>query len=135
MEELTAAVLSKMFGTMISPDAHVRVPWGWYPLVKAMMTKLSDLPSDVRVFMIVQGVAIDERGMLSVSIAAATDHVSSEGWAMVERIVSDARAEAAWTCVSDRKEGWLVSPPRGRPRPLCIACQQKVGLTVECHSA
>lgn len=132
MEELTAVVLNKTFGTMISPDAHVRVPWGWYRLVKEMMTKLADLPTEVRAFMIVQGVAIDANGMLAVSIAAATDHVSAEGWAAVEGIVADARAEAAWTCVRDRKEGWLVSPPRGRPRPLCPACQQEIGMKVKC---
>jgi hypothetical protein len=134
MEKLTAAVLNKKHGAIIMIGAHVRVPFGWYLLVDAMLAKLADLPTEVRAFLIVQGIAIDADGLLSVSIAAATDLISSEGWAQVEAIVSEARSAAAWTCVKDRREAWIVSPPRGRPRPLCRECQQEAGLKPVCHA-
>lgn len=135
MEKLTAAVLVRKHGAIIMVGAHVRVPYGWYILVDQMMAKLADLPTEVRGFLIVQGVAIDCDGLLAVSIAAATELISAEGWAMVNGIIAEARSAAAWTCVRDRKEAWIVSPPRGRPRPLCPECQQAAGLKVECHHA
>jgi hypothetical protein len=135
MEKLTAAVLNKKHGAIIMVGARVNVPFGWYLLVDRMLAQLADLPTNVRAFLIVQGVAVDGDGQLAVSIAAATDLISPDGWAAVDAIVAEARSTAAWTCVRDRKEAWIVSPSRGRPRPLCRECQQSAGLKVECHNA
>lgn len=135
MEKFTALILNKKHGAIIMPDASVRVPFGWHSIVSRMLTRLEELPTSVRAYLIVQGVGIGPDGLLHVDMVASPPHMSEGGWELVEDIIADARNEAAWSCIKDHKPAWIVCPPRGFPRPLCTECQQSAGLKVECHSA
>lgn len=135
MEKMTAVVLNAKHGAIISPDALVKVPFGWTNLVSRMLTKLEDLPTDIRAFLIVTVVRIDDDGLLDVGLMASPPHMSLGGWEQVEDIVADARNEAAWSCVKDHRPGWIVHLPKGHPKPLCPECQESAGLKPECARA
>ena len=135
MEEMTAVVLNARHGAIIMPDATINVPFGWTALVGRMLTKIEELPSEIRAYLMVTGIVIDENGLLDVHVFASPPHMPEGGWEQVEDIIADARNEAAWSCIRDHRPAWIVRPPKGGPRPLCPECQQAAGLTPECHSA
>lgn len=133
METLTAALLNDKHGAIISPGGDVRVPVGWHAAVDDMLSKLADLPTDIRAFMMVVGIAPDdETGLLEVVIAANPDLMSPGGSAQVQAIVKDARDLCAWSCVNGGAHGWLVRTKLG-PRVLCPDCQVEAGLEVKCY--
>jgi hypothetical protein len=135
MEKMTAVVLNARHGAIMSPSANIKVPFGWTALVGRMLTRLEELPTDTRAFLIVTIVRIDDDGLLDVGLMASPPHMPPGGWERVEDIIADARNEAAWSCVKDHRPAWIVRPLKGGPRPLCPECQQSAGLKVECHHA
>jgi hypothetical protein len=135
MEKFTAAILNKKHGAIIMPDAHICVPFGWHSIVSRMLTRVEELPTDIRAFLIVSAVQIDTDGLLNVGMVASPPHMPPGGWEQVEDIIADARNEAAWSCIRDHRPAWIVHTGKGFPRPLCPECQQSAGLKVECHHA
>jgi hypothetical protein len=126
MEELTAVVLHKKFGNILVSDARVDIPWGWHMIVDKMLGRLAELPTNIRCYLIVNGIRIDDDGLLMTRMVALPDHMPQGGFETVQQIVADARNEAAWTCVSHSGEaGWIVRVRTGHPRPLCPACQDR----------
>lgn len=75
---MTGDDLNKLYGAVISPDARVDIPVAWEPAVHEAMKALDDLPSAVRMFVIVLGVVKDEDGDLAFHVAAATDYMTDE---------------------------------------------------------
>ena len=135
MEEMTAVVINARHGAIIMPDAEVRVPFGWTNLVGRMLTRIEDLPTEIRAFLIVSAITVDDDGLLDVRVMASPPHMPEGGLQTVEDIIADARNEAAWSCVTDHKPGWIVRTRKGFPRPLCPECQEGAGVTVKCARA
>lgn len=135
MEKLTAAILNRKHGAIIMPDAAIDVPFGWHSIISRMLTRLEELPTDIRAFLIVSMIRIDDDGLLDVGVMASPAHMPEGGPEQVEDIVADARNEAAWSCIRDHKPGWIVHLPKGHPRALCPECQEAAGLTMECARA
>lgn len=135
MEPLTAAVIRGRFGTLIAPDADIVLSFGWTAICTTMLQKLQDLPSDVRAFLVISGIGIDEDGLLHVDLIAIPHLMPPGAMSEIEAIIRDARDLAAWSCIRDHKPGWIVHTGKGYPRPLCPECQVAAGLKPECASA
>lgn len=133
METLTAALLNETHGAIISPDADIDVPVGWYVAVDNMLGKLADLPTAIRAYLIVVDIVPDdETGLLDVALTANPRLMPSGGIEQVQDIVKAARDLCAWSCVNDGAHGWLVQSKSG-PRVLCPECQANEGLEVKCY--
>jgi hypothetical protein len=128
METLNAIVLNEKFGSVILPTSTVEVPMGWFSAVDTMLDRLAKLPTDIRAFLVVVGIYPGDDGLLHVDLVAHPKLEGSDGWATVEGIIRDAQDLAAWSCVNDGEEGWIVSPSKGMPRPLCPDCQYASGM-------
>lgn len=135
MEKFTALVLNGKHGNIIMPDAAICVPFGWHSIISRMLARIEELPTDIRAFLIVSAIRIDDDGLLDVGLMASPPHMSAGGWEQVEGIIADARTECAWSCVLDHSPAWIVHPPKGRPRPLCPECQEAAGIQVVCARA
>ena len=135
MEEMTAVVLNAKHGAIIMPDAHLKVPFGWTSIVGRMLSRIAELPTTIRAFLMITGIEQGPDGLLHIDLHVIPNMMESGGMAQVEGIIKEARDEAAWTCVRDHKPGWIVHTKRGFPRPMCPACQEAAGLTPECHNA
>jgi hypothetical protein len=125
MEELTAVVLNARHSAIIAPEATVSVPFGWTGIVGRMLSRLEELPSATRAFLVVTAIEVDVDGLLHVDMVAKPELMANGSICDIEDIIRDARNHAAWSCVNDTREAWIVRPPRGGTRPLCPTCQQR----------
>lgn len=91
---MTGEELNALYGAMISPDARVDIPTAWEPAVHEAMMALYDLPSAVRMFVIVMSIT-KEDGSLTFSIAAATDYMTDDGVQRLHDIVGRAQDAVA----------------------------------------
>lgn len=81
-----------MYGTMISPNAHVAVPDEWLPAIHVAMQELCDLPTEIRAFVIVLGITTDAEGDLRIEVGAANGFITNAGMQRVYAICDRALA-------------------------------------------
>lgn len=97
---MTGEELNAMYGTMISPAAHVAVPDEWLPAIHTAMQEFADLPTEIRAYFIVLGVCRDAEGDLRIEIGAAREYISNVGMQRVYAICD--RALAATSAIGVR---------------------------------
>lgn len=120
---------------VVSPRAHVDFPFGWIPSVGDMLQRLSELPSEIRDYIVVTGIDVDPvTGLLDVVVGANTERMPDGGMTLVDTIVKDTRTLLAWTCETEGEEGWLVHR-KGGVAILCPQCQRSGGIMVVQHGA
>lgn len=89
---MTGDELNRTYGAMIMPDARVDVPDEWLPAVHEAMQAFVDLPSEVRMFVIVIGIVRDADGDLTFEVASADDYIGAEGIRLIREITDRALA-------------------------------------------
>ncbi|MDE8762562.1 hypothetical protein PZB21_25655 [Rhizobium sp. CBK13] len=87
---MTAAELNIVYGAVIFPGASVSVPAAWMPAIHAALAAFRDLPSSVRSFVMVTGIA-ESGGQLLIEVAAVPGAMPEDGMARIEEIVRAAR--------------------------------------------
>lgn len=88
---MTGAELNELYGAVISPDARIAVPQTWMPAVHEAIRAFEVLPTRVRAFMIVTGIA-EAAGAIEFRIAAAPTYIDEDGWEMIAGILANANA-------------------------------------------
>ncbi|NKQ88179.1 hypothetical protein [Rhizobium ruizarguesonis] len=87
---MTAVELNIIYGSVIFPGANVSIPAAWMPAIHNALASFRDLPSSVRSFVIVTGIA-ESGGQLLIEIAAVPRAMPEDGMARIEEIVQTAR--------------------------------------------
>lgn len=88
---MTGTELNALYGAMISPDARVDIPTAWEPVVHEAMQALVDMPTEVRMYVIVLGILKDDDGDLVFHAAGATQYMSDEGVQLLRDIIERAQ--------------------------------------------
>lgn len=97
---MTGEDLNALYGTMISPNAHIAVPDAWLPAIHVAMQELCDLPTEIRAYVIVLGITTDAEGDLRIEVGAANGFISNVGMQRVYAICD--RALAATSAIGVR---------------------------------
>ncbi|PDT81864.1 hypothetical protein [Sinorhizobium sp. BJ1] len=88
---MTAAELNDMYGPVTSPSARVAVPKAWMPAIHDALRAFGELPTEVRSFAIITGIA-ESDGQLQVKIAAAPEYMPENGMQRIAEIIEKAQA-------------------------------------------
>lgn len=97
---MTGEELNAMYGTMISPAAHVAIPDEWLPAIHVAMQEFVDLPAEIRAFVIILGITTDAEGDLRIEVGAANGFITNVGMQRVYAICD--RALAATSAIGVR---------------------------------
>lgn len=89
---MTGEDLNALYGSMISPDAHIAVPDEWLPAIHSAMQEFVDLPTEIRAFVIVLGITTDAEGDLRIEVGAAREYITNAGMQKVYAICDRALA-------------------------------------------
>ncbi len=87
---MTGNELNELYGSIIAPTASVSVPDAWLPAIHKALAAFSDLPTNVRAFMIVTGIR-DSEGLVF-DLGAVPHLMPSDGLQRIADIVETAQA-------------------------------------------
>ncbi|KQS84848.1 hypothetical protein [Rhizobium sp. Leaf383] len=87
---MTGEELNQIYGSMIMPNARVDVPEEWMPAVHEAMRSFVDLPSEVRMFVIVIGIVRDAEGDVTFEVASADGYLTEAGFRRIREITDRA---------------------------------------------
>lgn len=129
MESFISAYLFERYTLLVSSTC-AQVPLGWQEDVEVMLAALNELPTEVRCFLMVDGISVDNAGDLVVSLVACMHLMPADGMQRIRDAYATAKEAVKTKCVDCGARGILVDAREGR-RVLCLVCQDKRG--IQCH--